>query len=116
MALARALRRHAHLHVLSDEIYEKLVHNADFAIMITVAPNGALTASTFTKVRAMAQSRALIKIIILIKVRPLHTSARFHNAAIEALSGARAHPQSLTHKSPNLSCSRESAGQEPDVC
>ncbi|MGY3363430.1 aspartate/methionine/tyrosine aminotransferase [Bradyrhizobium sp. GM2.4] len=39
LALAAVLRKHAQVHVLSDDIYEKLTYDADFATMAAVAPD-----------------------------------------------------------------------------
>lgn len=39
LALAALLRRHPHVHVSSDDIYEKLTYNGAFATMAAVAPD-----------------------------------------------------------------------------
>lgn len=39
LALAAVLRRHGHVHVLSDDIYQKLTYDPDFATMAAVAPD-----------------------------------------------------------------------------
>ncbi|PJG51500.1 aspartate aminotransferase [Bradyrhizobium forestalis] len=103
LALAAVLGRHAHVHVLSDDIYEKLTYDTDFATMAAVAPNlyeRTLTISGVSKSDAMtgwrvgygAGPRALIKAMNLIQGQTSsHTSSISQYAAIEALSGDRSH-------------------------
>jgi len=103
LALAVVLRRHAHIHVLSDDIYEKLTYDADFATMAAVAPDlyeRTLTVNGVSKADAMTGWRvgygagplALIKAMNLIRAQTSsHTSSISQYAAIEALSGSRQH-------------------------
>lgn len=102
-ALATVLRRHAHVHVLSDDIYEKLTYNVDFATMAAVAPDlydRTLTVNGVSKADAMTGWRVgygagplpLIKAMNLIQSQTSsHTSSISQYAAIEALSGRRPH-------------------------
>ncbi|WP_028351378.1 pyridoxal phosphate-dependent aminotransferase [Bradyrhizobium murdochi] len=103
LALATVLRRHAHVHVLSDDIYEKLTYTGDFATMAAVAPDlyqRTLTVNGMSKADAMTGWRvgygagplALIKAMNLIQGQTSsHTSSISQYAAIEALSGGRDH-------------------------
>ncbi|MET4608780.1 aspartate aminotransferase [Bradyrhizobium sp. JR4.1] len=102
-ALAAVLREHAHVHVLSDDIYEKLTYDADFATMAAVAPDlyeRTLTVNGVSKAAAMTGWRvgygagplALIKAMNLIQGQTSsHTSSISQYAALEALSGSRDH-------------------------
>ncbi|WP_229173798.1 pyridoxal phosphate-dependent aminotransferase [Bradyrhizobium ivorense] len=102
-ALAAALRRHSRVHVLSDDIYEKLTYNVDFATMAAVAPDlygRTLTVNGVSKADAMTGWRVgygagplpLIKAMNLIQGQTSsHTSSISQYAAIEALSGGRRH-------------------------
>ncbi|MGY3396535.1 aspartate aminotransferase [Bradyrhizobium sp. USDA 3311] len=103
LALAAVLREHAHVHVLSDDIYEKLTYDADFATMAAVAPDlyeRTLTVNGVSKADAMTGWRvgygagplALIKAMNLIQGQTSsHTSSISQYAALEALSGSRDH-------------------------
>ncbi|WP_213257621.1 aminotransferase class I/II-fold pyridoxal phosphate-dependent enzyme, partial [Bradyrhizobium sp. sBnM-33] len=103
LTLAAVLRRHAHVHVLSDDIYEKLTYNADFATMAAVAPDlyeRTLTVNGVSKADAMTGWRVgygagplpLIKAMNLIQGQTSsHTSSISQYAAIEALTGGRQH-------------------------
>ncbi|WP_076865943.1 pyridoxal phosphate-dependent aminotransferase [Bradyrhizobium mercantei] len=103
LALAAVLRRHAHIHVLSDDIYEKLTYDAAFATMAAVAPDlygRTLTINGVSKADAMtgwrvgygAGPRALITAMNLIQGQTSsHTSTISQYAATEALSGDRHH-------------------------
>ncbi|TWB87284.1 phosphonoalanine aminotransferase [Bradyrhizobium macuxiense] len=103
LALAAVLRRHTHVHVLSDDIYEKLTYNVGFATMAAVAPdlyertlmvNGVSKADAMTgwRVGYGAGPLALIKAMNLIQGQTSsHTSSISQYAAIEALSGGRNH-------------------------
>lgn len=103
LALAAVLRRHGHVHVLSDDIYEKLTYDADFATMAAVAPDlceRTLTVNGVAKADAMTGWRvgygagplALIKAMNLIQGQTSsHTSSVSQYAALEALSGRRDH-------------------------
>ncbi|QOZ23969.1 aspartate transaminase [Bradyrhizobium sp. CCBAU 51753] len=103
LALAAVLRRHAHVHVLSDDIYEKLTYDFEFATMAAVAPDlyeRTLTINGVSKADAMTGWRvgygagplALIKAMNLIQGQTSsHTSSISQHAAIEALSGDRGH-------------------------
>ncbi|MCA1379040.1 MULTISPECIES: pyridoxal phosphate-dependent aminotransferase [unclassified Bradyrhizobium] len=100
-ALAAVLREHAKVHVLSDDIYEKLTYDADFATMPAVAPDlyeRTLTVNGVSKADAMTGWRvgygagplALIKAMNLIQGQTSsHTSSISQYAALEALSGRR---------------------------
>lgn len=103
LALAAVLREHAQVHVLSDDIYEKLTYDADFATMSAVAPdlyertlivNGVSKADAMTgwRVGYGAGPLALIKAMNLIQSQTSsHTSSISQYAALEALSGRRDH-------------------------
>lgn len=103
LALAVMLRRHPHVHVLSDDIYEKLTYNGAFATMAAVAPDlyeRTLTVNGVSKADAMTGWRvgygagplALIKAMNLVQGQTSsHTSSISQYAAIEALSGGRRH-------------------------
>ncbi|WP_426420548.1 pyridoxal phosphate-dependent aminotransferase [Bradyrhizobium genosp. A] len=103
LALAVMLRRHPHVHVLSDDIYEKLTYNDAFATMAVVAPDlyeRTLTVNGVSKADAMTGWRvgygagplALIKAMNLVQGQTSsHTSSISQYAAIEALSGGRRH-------------------------
>ncbi|MEY9104448.1 aspartate aminotransferase [Bradyrhizobium yuanmingense] len=100
-ALAAVLREHAQVHVLSDDIYEKLTYDADLATMPAVAPDlyeRTLTVNGVSKADAMTGWRvgygagplALIKAMNLIQGQTSsHTSSISQYAALEALSGRR---------------------------
>ncbi|WP_024509981.1 pyridoxal phosphate-dependent aminotransferase [Bradyrhizobium sp. ARR65] len=103
LALAEVLRRRPHVHVLSDDIYEKLTYSAAFATMAAVAPDlyaRTLTVNGVSKADAMTGWRvgygagplALIKAMNLVQGQTSsHTSSISQYAAIEALSGGRHH-------------------------
>ena len=103
LALAAVLREHAQVHVLSDDIYEKLTYDPDFATMAAVAPDlyeRTLTVNGVSKADAMTGWRvgygagplALIKAMNLIQGQTSsHTSSISQYAALEALSGSRDH-------------------------
>ncbi|MGY3146365.1 aspartate/methionine/tyrosine aminotransferase [Bradyrhizobium sp. USDA 3397] len=103
LALAAVLRKHAQVHELSDDIYEKLTYDADFATMAAVAPGlceRTLTVNGVSKADAMTGWRvgygagplALIKAMNLIQGQTSsHTSSVSQYAALEALSGRRDH-------------------------
>lgn len=103
LALAAVLRKHGHVHVLSDDIYEKLTYETDFATMAAVAPDlceRTLTVNGVSKADAMTGWRvgygagplALIKAMNLIQSQTSsHTSSVSQYAALEALSGRRDH-------------------------
>ncbi|WP_442869577.1 pyridoxal phosphate-dependent aminotransferase [Bradyrhizobium sp. CCBAU 11386] len=103
LALAVMLRRHPHVHVVSEDIYEKLTYNGAFATMAAVAPDlyeRTLTVNGVSKADAMTGWRvgygagplALIKAMNLIQGQTSsHTSSISQYAAIEALSGGRTH-------------------------
>ncbi|NYG45469.1 aspartate aminotransferase [Bradyrhizobium sp. IAR9] len=103
LALAAVLRRHAHVHVLSDDIYEKLTYSADFATIAAIEPDlydRTLTVNGVSKADAMTGWRvgygagpsSLIKAMNLIQSQTSsHTSSISQYAAIEALSGGRKH-------------------------
>ncbi|MBP1299819.1 pyridoxal phosphate-dependent aminotransferase [Bradyrhizobium elkanii] len=103
LALTTVLRRHPQIHVLSDDIYEKLTYKAGFATMAAAAPelyDRTLTVNGVSKADAMTGWRvgygagplALIKAMNLIQSQTSsHTSSVSQYAAIEALSGGRKH-------------------------
>ncbi|MCP3392196.1 pyridoxal phosphate-dependent aminotransferase [Bradyrhizobium sp. CCGB12] len=103
LALAVVLRKHAQVHVLSDDIYEKLTYDGGFATMAAVAPDlydRTLTVNGVSKADAMTGWRvgygagplALIKAMNLIQGQTTsHTSSVSQYAALEALSGRRDH-------------------------
>lgn len=103
LGLAAVLREHAQVHVVSDDIYEKLTYDADFATMSAVAPdlyertlivNGVSKADAMTgwRVGYGAGPLALIKAMNLIQGQTSsHTSSISQYAALEALSGRRDH-------------------------
>lgn len=102
-ALAEVLRRHGHVHLLSDDIYEKLTYDAGFATMAAVAPdlfgrilmvNGVSKAHAMTgwRVGYGAGPLALIEAMNLVQSQTSsHTSSVSQHAAVEALSGDRRH-------------------------
>jgi len=99
MALAEVLRRHSHVHVLADDIYEKLVYDVPFSTMAEVAPDlcsRTLVVNGVSKSAAMtgwrlgygAGPQALIKAMNTIESQTSsHTSSVSQYAAIEALEG-----------------------------
>ncbi|WP_025038392.1 pyridoxal phosphate-dependent aminotransferase [Bradyrhizobium sp. DOA9] len=103
LALADVLRRHGEVHVLSDDIYEKLTYGTEFATMAAVAPDlsgRTLTVNGVSKADAMTGWRVgygagplpLIKAMNLIQGQTSsHTSSISQYATIEALSGGRDH-------------------------
>ncbi|WP_128971332.1 pyridoxal phosphate-dependent aminotransferase [Bradyrhizobium tropiciagri] len=103
LAIAAVLRRHAHVYVLSDDIYEKLTYNADFATIAAIEPDlyhRTLTVNGVSKADAMTGWRvgygagplSLIKAMNLIQSQTSsHTSSISQYAAIEALAGGRKH-------------------------
>lgn len=108
LAIAAVLRRHTHVHVLSDDIYEKLAYNGDFATMAAVAPDlyeRTLTVNGVSKADAMTGWRVgygagplpLIKAMNLVQGQTSsHTSSISQYAAVEALSGGRNHIEEFT--------------------
>ncbi|PRD43679.1 aspartate aminotransferase [Phyllobacterium phragmitis] len=100
-ALADVLRRHPHVHVLSDDIYEKLVYDAPFATMASAAPDlgeRILTVNGVSKSTAMtgwrvgygAGPKDLIKAMNTIQGQTSsHTSSISQYAAIEAIAGSQ---------------------------
>lgn len=98
-ALAEVLRRHSHVHVLCDDIYEKLVYDVPFATMAEAAPDlfdRILTVNGVSKSAAMtgwrlgygAGPKDLVKAMNTIQGQTSsHTSSISQYAAIEALSG-----------------------------
>ncbi|SDR45197.1 phosphonoalanine aminotransferase [Rhizobiales bacterium GAS113] len=100
IGLAEVLRRHPHVWVLADDIYEKLVYGkARFATMARAAPdlfNRTLTINGVSKTNAMTGWRVgygagpleLIKAMNVIQGQTTsHTSSISQYAAIEAISG-----------------------------
>lgn len=103
-AMAEVLRRHPHVWILSDDIYEKLVYPpAVFATMATVAPDlrdRTLTINGVSKAHGMTGWRVgygagptdLIKAMNTIQGQTTsHTSSIAQYAAIEALTGDQSH-------------------------
>lgn len=100
-ALAEVLRRHPHVHVLSDDIYEKLVYDMPFSTMASAAPDlsdRVLTVNGVSKSSAMtgwrvgygAGPKELIKAMNTIQGQTSsHTSSISQYAAIEAIAGPR---------------------------
>ncbi|MBN9235637.1 MULTISPECIES: pyridoxal phosphate-dependent aminotransferase [Phyllobacteriaceae] len=98
-ALAQVLRDHPQVHVLSDDIYEKLVYEVPFASILTVAPdlfertvivNGVSKASAMTgwRVGYAAGPTHLIKAMNTIQGQTSsHTSSISQYAAVEAVGG-----------------------------
>ncbi|MBS7705598.1 pyridoxal phosphate-dependent aminotransferase [Chelatococcus asaccharovorans] len=101
--LAAMLRLHPHVHVLCDDIYEKLVYDINFATMAEVAPDLAgrcLVVNGVSKTNAMTGWRvgygagpgALIKAMNTIQGQTSsHTSSISQYAAIEAIGGDQAY-------------------------
>lgn len=100
VALAEVLRRHPHVYILSDDIYEKLVYGATrFATMASAAPDlfdRTITINGVSKTNAMTGWRVgygagpieLIKAINVIQGQTTsHTSSISQYAAIEAIAG-----------------------------
>ncbi|WP_292333132.1 pyridoxal phosphate-dependent aminotransferase [Mesorhizobium sp.] len=100
IGLAEVLRRHPHVWVLADDIYEKLVYgSARFATMARAAPdlfNRTLTVNGVSKTNAMTGWRVgygagpieLIKAMNVIQGQTTsHTSSISQYAAIEAIAG-----------------------------
>ncbi len=103
-ALAEILHRHPQVHVLSDDIYEKLVYGeAGFATMAGAAPDlfdRTLTINGVSKASAMTGWRVgygagpieLIKAMNVIQGQTTsHTSSISQHAAIEAIAGDQSH-------------------------
>ncbi|RJT26323.1 pyridoxal phosphate-dependent aminotransferase [Mesorhizobium waimense] len=98
-ALAKVLREHKQVHVLADDIYEKLVYGVRFATMAEAAPDlidRVLTVNGVSKSSAMtgwrlgygAGPRDLIKAMNTIEGQTSsHTSSISQYAAIEAIAG-----------------------------
>jgi aspartate aminotransferase len=98
-ALGEVLRRHSHVHVLCDDIYEKLVYDVPFATMAEAAPDlfdRILTVNGVSKSAAMtgwrlgygAGPKDLIKAMNTIQGQTSsHTSSISQYAAIEAIAG-----------------------------
>nr|WP_271600174.1 pyridoxal phosphate-dependent aminotransferase [Bradyrhizobium sp. CCBAU 45384] len=105
LGLAAVLRRYPQVHVLSDDIYEKLTYGCEFATMAAVAPDlyeRTLTVNGVSKADAMTGWRvgygagpvALIKAMNIIQGQTSsHTSSISQHAAVAALSGGRQHVQ-----------------------
>ncbi|NRP70915.1 Aspartate aminotransferase [Ensifer psoraleae] len=101
--LAEVLRRHPQVFVLSDDIYEKLVYDASFAAIASVAPdlfertlvvNGVSKANAMTgwRVGYGAGPQPLIKAMNVIQGQTSsHTSSISQYAAIEAIAGGQAY-------------------------
>ncbi|MFD2053682.1 pyridoxal phosphate-dependent aminotransferase [Mesorhizobium calcicola] len=97
--LAEVLRKHKQVHVLADDIYEKLVYGVPFATMAEVAPDlidRVLTVNGVSKSSAMtgwrlgygAGPKDLIKAMNTIEGQTSsHTSSISQYAAIEAVGG-----------------------------
>ena len=102
-ALAAVLRRHPHVLVLCDDIYEKLIYDASFSTMAEAAPDLAgrtLTVNGVSKSSAMtgwrvgygAGPRELIKAMNTIQGQTSsHTSSISQYAAVEAIGGDQGH-------------------------
>ena len=102
-AIAEVLRAHPRVHILTDDIYEKLVYDAGFATMAAVAPDlfeRTLTVNGVSKADAMTGWRVgygagplpLIKAMNVIQGQTSsHTSSISQYAALEAISGGRGH-------------------------
>lgn len=98
-ALAEVLRRHPQVHVLSDDIYEKLVYDVPFCTMAEAAPDlfdRTLTVNGVSKSSAMTGWRLgygagpayLVKAMNTIQGQTSsHTSSISQYAAIEAIAG-----------------------------
>lgn len=98
-ALAEVLRKHRQVHVLADDIYEKLVYGVRFATMADAAPDlidRVLTVNGVSKSSAMtgwrlgygAGPKDLIKAMNTIEGQTSsHTSSISQYAAIEAIAG-----------------------------
>lgn len=98
-ALAAVLRRHGQVHVLADDIYEKLVYGIGFATMAEAAPDlidRTLTINGVSKSSAMtgwrlgygAGPKELIKAMNTIQGQTSsHTSSISQYAAMEAIGG-----------------------------
>ncbi|MBD9665467.1 pyridoxal phosphate-dependent aminotransferase [Variovorax sp. VRV01] len=98
-ALAEVLRDHPHVHVLADDIYEKLVYDVPFVTMAEVAPdllprtlivNGVSKSSAMTGWRLGygVGPRPLIQAMNTITSQTSsHTSSISQHAAIEAIAG-----------------------------
>ncbi|UCI34894.1 pyridoxal phosphate-dependent aminotransferase [Mesorhizobium sp. B4-1-4] len=100
-ALAAVLRRHDHVHILADDIYEKLVYDVPFVTMAEAAPDlihRTLTVNGVSKSSAMTGWRLgygagpmdLIKAMNTIQGQTSsHTSSISQYAAIEAIGGTQ---------------------------
>ncbi|WP_261316716.1 pyridoxal phosphate-dependent aminotransferase [Rhizobium leguminosarum] len=98
-ALAEVLGRHPQVHVLTDDIYEKLVYDVRFATMAQVASDlfeRVLTVNGVSKTNAMTGWRVgygagplpLIKAMNTIQGQTSsHTSSISQHAAVEAIAG-----------------------------
>lgn len=132
-ALAAVLRRHPHVYILADDIYEHLVYGTTrFATMGSVARDlfgRTLTVNGISKAHAMTGWRVgygagpieLIKAMNVIQSQTTsHTSSVSQHAAIEAISGSQRHVArfvaafgerrdlvvSQMNQAPGLSCRR----------
>ena len=97
--LAEVLYRHPHVHLLTDDIYEKLVYDVRFATMAEVAPDlvdRVLIVNGVSKTNAMTGWRVgygagpllLIKAMNTIQGQTSsHTSSISQYAAVEAIAG-----------------------------
>lgn len=102
-ALAEVLRHHPQVHILSDDIYEKLVYDIAFVSILSVAPdlfervlivNGVSKANAMTgwRVGYAAGPTQIIKAMNTIQGQTSsHTSSISQYAAIEALGGDQRH-------------------------
>ncbi|MDQ7251040.1 pyridoxal phosphate-dependent aminotransferase [Dongia sedimenti] len=102
-ALAAVIRRYPRIHVLSDDIYEKLIYDAVFSTIAEAAPDlldRTLTVNGVSKSDAMtgwrvgygAGPRPLIQAINLIQSQTSsHTSSVSQHAALAAISGDQSH-------------------------
>lgn len=101
--LAGVLRRHNHVHVLADDIYEKLVYGVPFATIAEAAPDlvdRTLTINGVSKSSAMtgwrlgygAGPKVLIKAMNTVQGQTSsHTSSISQYAAIVAVAGKQDH-------------------------
>ncbi|MCG7508511.1 pyridoxal phosphate-dependent aminotransferase [Mesorhizobium retamae] len=102
-ALAQVLRDHPRVHVLSDDIYEKLVYDVPFAAVLSIAPdlfervlivNGVSKANAMTgwRVGYAAGPERLIRAMNTIQGQTSsHTSSISQYAAVEAIGGDQHH-------------------------
>ncbi|KUM25907.1 aspartate aminotransferase [Mesorhizobium loti] len=129
-ALAQVLREHQHVHILSDDIYEKLVYGVPFATILAVAPdlservvivNGVSKANAMTGWRvgyAAGPARLIGAMNTIQGQTSSHTSSISQYAAVEAIGGDQHHVADfaaefqkrrdlvvdLLNRAPGLSC------------